>query len=58
MTLEQQLVTNLVVVLATMTTRFLPFMVFNKKKTCPQIYFVSGSLPTINCYGLTGHLCL
>lgn len=47
MTLEQQLVTILVVVLATMTTRFLPFMVFNKKRPVPKfILYLGHYLPS------------
>lgn len=58
MTLAQQLITIAVVVLGTMTTRFLPFLVFPAGKETPRyIQFLGKYLPPA-VFGLLVVYCL
>ncbi len=46
MTTTQQIITIAICVLGTMTTRFLPFLVFSSKKPTPQyVQYVGKALP-------------
>lgn len=58
MTLEQQIVTIVLCVLGTMTTRFLPFIIFSSKKPTPKyIQYLGKALPSA-IFGMLVVYCL
>lgn len=58
MTLEQQIITIAVVVLGTMVTRFLPFLIFPAgKETPPYIQYLGNVLPAA-VFGMLVIYCL
>lgn len=58
MTLVQQIITIAMCVLATMTTRFLPFLVFSDKKPTPKyVQYLGKALPAA-VFGLLVVYCL
>ena len=58
MTLEQQIITILMVVLGTMITRFLPFLVFNSEKERPRYIKYLGKVLPAAVFGLLVMYCL
>ena len=52
MTITQQIITVVVVVLGTMTTRFLPFIIFPEGKEPPAVITYLGKVPESTHYGL------
>lgn len=58
MTLTQEIITIALCVVATMTTRFLPFLVFSSKKpTPPYIQYLGKALPAA-VFGMLVIYCL
>lgn len=58
MTIEQQIITIGICVLGTMTTRFLPFLVFSSKKPTPEyIRYLGKALPSA-IFGMLVIYCL
>lgn len=58
MTLTQQIITIALCVLGTMTTRFLPFMVFSEKRPTPKyIQYLGKALPSA-IFGMLVIYCL
>ena len=58
MTVSQQIITIALCVLATMTTRFLPFLVFSEKRPTPQfIQYLGKALPAA-IFGMLVVYCL
>lgn len=58
MTLLQRIITIAICVLATITTRFLPFLVFSEKKETPQyIKYLGKALPSA-IFGMLVVYCL
>ncbi len=58
MTLAQQIITIGIVVLGTMTTRFLPFLVFPAGKTTPKYVQYLGKVLPSAVFGLLVVYCL
>ena len=58
MTIPQQILTIVAVVLGTITTRFLPFLVFNEKRTIPPVIQYLGKLLPAAVFGLLVVYCL
>ena len=58
MTTTQSIITILVVVLGTMLTRFLPFLIFSEKKTPPPIITYLGTVLPYAVIGLLVVYCL
>lgn len=58
MTLTQQIVTIGIVVLGTMLTRFLPFLVFGRKKVAPKYIQYLGKVLPAAVFGLLVVYCL
>lgn len=58
MTLQQQIVTILAVVLGTMLTRFLPFLIFPEGKTPPRFIAYLGTVLPHAVIGLLVVYCL
>lgn len=58
MTLQQQVVTILAVVLGTMLTRFLPFLIFPEGKTPPRFIVYLGTVLPHAVIGLLVVYCL
>ena len=57
MTLTQEMITIALVALATMATRFLPFLVFSSKNTPKYIQYLGRTLPAA-VFGLLVVYCL
>lgn len=57
MTLAQEIITIALVALATMTTRFLPFLVFSSKNTPRYVQYLGRMLPAA-VFGLLVVYCL
>jgi branched-subunit amino acid transport protein AzlD len=58
MTITQQIITIGLCILGTMTTRFLPFLVFNEKRTIPPVIQYLGKLLPAAVFGLLVVCCL
>ena len=58
MTVTQQIITIGLCILGTMTTRFLPFLVFNEKRTIPPVVQYLGKLLPAAVFGLLVVYCL
>ena len=58
MTLTQQIITIAVIVLGTMTTRFLPFLIFPSGKTPPKYITYLGKLLPGAVFGILVIYCL
>lgn len=58
MTISQQIITIGLCILGTMTTRFLPFLVFNEKRTIPPVVQYLGKLLPAAVFGLLVVYCL
>ena len=58
MTLTQQILTIVCVVLGTMTTRFLPFVVFSGKRTAPKYIQYLGKVLPMAVFGMLVVYCL
>lgn len=58
MTISQQIITIGLCILGTMTTRFLPFFVFNEKRTIPPVVQYLGKLLPAAVFGLLVVYCL
>lgn len=58
MTITQQIITIGLCILGTMTTRFLPFLVFNEKRTIPPVIQYLGKLLPAAVFGLLVVYCL
>ena len=58
MTLMQQILTIALCVLATMTTRFLPFLVFSGKKETPETVQYLGKVLPLAVFGMLVVYCL
>ncbi len=58
MTISQQIITIGLCILGTMTTRFLPFLVFNEKRTIPPVVQYLGQLLPAAVFGLLVVYCL
>ena len=58
MTLSQQVITIALCVFGTMTTRFLPFLVFSGKKPTPQYIQYLGSALPCAIFGMLVVYCL
>ncbi len=58
MTITQQIITIGLCILGTMTTRFLPFLVFNEKRTIPPAIQYLGKLLPAAVFGLLVVYCL
>lgn len=58
MTTEQTIITIIVVVIGTMTTRFLPFIIFPENKTPPEIVTYLGTVLPYAVIGLLIVYCL
>lgn len=58
MTTTQSIITIIVVVLGTMTTRFLPFIIFPESKTPPKIVTYLGTVLPYAVIGLLVVYCL
>lgn len=58
MTREQQVITILMVILGTMTTRFLPFLIFQSEKERPQYIQYLGKVLPSAVFGLLVVYCL
>lgn len=58
MTLMQQILTIVLCVLATMTTRFLPFLVFSGKKETPETVQYLGRVLPLAVFGMLVVYCL
>lgn len=58
MTISQQIITITLCVVGTMTTRFLPFLVFSSKKSTPKyIQYLGNALPSA-IFGMLVIYCL
>ncbi|MGI6069723.1 MAG: branched-chain amino acid transporter permease [Blautia sp.] len=57
MTLTQQLITLLMVVLGTMTTRFLPFLIFSPKRPTPKYIQTLGKILPSAALGMLAVYC-
>ena len=58
MTLMQQILTIVLCVLVTMTTRFLPFLVFSGKKETPETVQYLGRVLPLAVFGMLVVYCL
>ena len=58
MTLNQQIITIALCVLGTMTTRFLPFLVFGEKRETPKYIQYIGKLLPSAVFGMLIVYCL
>ena len=58
MTISQQIITIGLCILGTMTTRFLPFLVFNEKRPIPPVVQYLGKLLPAAVFGLLVVYCL
>ncbi len=58
MTLTQQIITIGVVILGTMTTRFLPFLIFSKEKETPKYIQYLGKILPAAVFGMLVIYCL
>ncbi len=58
MTIAQQIITIVLCILGTMATRFLPFLIFNEKRTIPPVIQYLGKLLPAAVFGLLVVYCL
>ncbi len=58
MTISQQIITIGLCILGTMTTRFLPFLVFHEKRPIPPVVQYLGKLLPAAVFGLLVVYCL